>query len=61
MIDSTGLGAVVDECAAGAPELMVEGDARGQAEKALQDTLSQAREGPGSMALEGEDVLADCR
>src|SRR5436309_4598228 len=59
MIDSTRSGAVVDECAAGAAELMVESDCGGQAEKPLQDALAQASECAGAVALEGENVLAD--
>src|ERR1700679_2245828 len=58
MIDSTVLGAVVDECAAGSAELVVEGDRGGEAEEALKDALSEAGEGSGSVALEREDVLA---
>src|SRR5271155_4217675 len=58
MIDSTGLGAVVDECAAWLVELVVEGDGGGEAEEALQDALSEAGEGAGAVAFEGEDVLA---
>jgi hypothetical protein len=55
MIDSTGSGAVVDECAAWSAELVVEGDRGGEAEEALKDALSEAGEGSGSVALEGED------
>jgi hypothetical protein len=44
MIDSAVLGAVVDECAAGAAELVVEGDGCCEGEEALQDALSE----PGS-------------
>jgi hypothetical protein len=40
MIDSTVLGAVVDEGAAGSAELMVEADGGGEGEQALQDSLS---------------------
>src|SRR5271166_4122621 len=58
MIDSTGLGAVVGECAAGAAELVVEGDGCGECEEALQDALSQAGEGSGAVTLEGEGALA---
>src|ERR1700679_75529 len=58
MIDSTVLGAVVDECAAGSAELVVEGDRGGEGEEALKDALSEAGEGSGSVALEREDVLA---
>src|ERR1700685_378313 len=58
MIDSTVLCAVVDECAAGSSELVVEGDGCCEAEQALQDALAQAGEGPGAVTLEGEGVLA---
>src|SRR5580698_356896 len=58
MIDSAGLGAVVDECAAGASELVVEGDRGGEAEEALKDSLSEAGEGAGAVVLEGEGSLA---
>lgn len=58
MIDSTGLGAVVDECAAGSAELVVEGDCGGEAQEALEYALAQALECPGTVTLEGEEVLA---
>ena len=58
MIDSTVLCAVVDECAAGAAELVVEGDGCCEAEQALEDALSEAGECSSAVALEGEDVLA---
>jgi hypothetical protein len=35
MVDSTGSGDVVDECAAWAAELVVEGDAGGEGQEAL--------------------------
>ena len=60
MVDSTGLwlGGVVDECAGGAAELVVEGDAGGEAEEALEEAFAEALEGAGAVAFEGEDVLA---
>jgi hypothetical protein len=58
MIDSTDSGDVVDQCTAGPTELVVETDARGQAQKTPQDVLFDAGNGPGSVALEGEQVLA---
>ena len=58
MIDSARLGAVVDEGAAGAAELVVECDCGGEAEHALQDAFSEAWEGAGAVAFEGEDVFA---
>jgi hypothetical protein len=38
--------------------LVVEGDGGGEGQEALQDALSDAGEGSGAVALEGEDVLA---
>src|SRR5437660_2210867 len=58
MVDSTSLGDVVDECAAWAAELVVEVDAGGEAEEALQDPFAQAGEGAGAVAFEGEQVFA---
>src|SRR5580700_6123169 len=58
MIDTTGSGAVVDECAAWPAELVVERDSCGEGQEALQDALSEAGECSGAVALEGEDVLA---
>jgi hypothetical protein len=58
MIDSTVLGAVVDECAAGSAELVVEGEGGGEGEEALQDALSEAGQGSGAVSFEREDVLA---
>src|SRR5215210_6813602 len=58
MVDSARLGAVVDEGAAGAAELVVERDRGGEAEEALQDAFAQAGEGTGAVAFECERVLA---
>src|SRR3984893_8527572 len=58
MVDSTLLGDVVDECAAGAAELVVEADAGGEAEEALQDPFAQAGGGGAAVAFEGEYVFA---
>jgi hypothetical protein len=58
MIDSTPLSIVVDQGPAGTTQLVVEADTGGQAEKALQYTFFEAREGAGSMAFQGEEVLA---
>lgn len=44
VIDSMALGAVVDECAAGAAELVVERDAGGEAEEALKDAHVDRRQ-----------------
>src|SRR4051794_19418114 len=58
MVDSTPLGAVVDECTAGSSELVVEGDGGGQAAEALQDSFAESGEGAGAVAFEGEEVFA---
>jgi hypothetical protein len=58
MIDSTGSGAVVDECAWWAAELVVEGDDGSEGEKALKHALSQPGQGTGAVALECERALA---
>src|SRR6266576_5717210 len=58
MVDSTLLGHVVDECAAGAAELVVEVDAGGEAEEAVKDAFAQAGEGAGAVAFQGEQVFA---
>src|SRR5947208_3786960 len=58
MIDSARLGAVVDECAAVACELVVEGDRCGEAAEAGEDAFSEAGEGSGAVAFEGEEVFA---
>src|SRR6516165_772246 len=58
MSDSTRSGDVVDECAAGASELVVEDDAGGEAEEALEDAFSEALDGAGAVPLEGEEVFA---
>src|SRR6059058_694339 len=58
MSDSTGSGDVVDECAAGAAELVVEGDAGGEGEEALEDAVSDAEQGAGAVAFEREQLFA---
>src|SRR5580704_15069158 len=58
MVDSTGLGDIVDEGAAWAAELVVERDAGGEGEEALEDAFSESFEGAGAVAFEGEEVLA---
>jgi hypothetical protein len=58
MVDSARLGAVVDECTAGASELVVEGDACGEGAEAGDDAFSEAWEGAGAVAFEGEEVFA---
>src|SRR5438105_752784 len=58
MSDSTGLGDIVDERAAWAAEMVVEGDAGGEAEEALKDAFFDAVEGAGAVAFEGEQVFA---
>jgi hypothetical protein len=58
MVDSTRLGDVVDQRAARASELVVAGDAGGEAEEALQDAVFEALDGAGAVAFEGEEVFA---
>ena len=58
MVDATGSGDVVDQCAGRASELVVEGDAGGEGEEALEDAFSEAVEGAGAVAFEGEEVFA---
>src|ERR1700683_1369587 len=58
MVDSTRSGDIVDECAARAAELVVESDARSQAEEALGDAFFDAGEGAGAVAFECEEVFA---
>jgi len=54
MVDSTGSGDIVDECAAWPAEFVVEDDAGGECEDALEDAFSDAVEGAGAVAFEGE-------
>ena len=58
MIDSTRSGDIVDECAGRAAEFVVEGDACGECEEALEDAFFDAVEGAGAVAFEGEEVFA---
>src|SRR5580704_10011931 len=58
MIDSTHSGDVVDECAAGSAELVVEADGGCEGEEALEDAFSEAWEAAGAVAFEGEEVFA---
>jgi hypothetical protein len=58
MVDSARLGAVVDECTAGASELVVEGDRGGQAAEAGEDAFAQSGERAGAVAFEREQVFA---
>ena len=58
MVDSTRSGDVVDECAARSSELVVEDDAGGEAEEALQDALPDSGNGAGAVAFECEEVVA---
>ena len=58
MVDSTGSGDIVDECAAGAAELVVERDAGGEAEEALEDAFFDPLEGAGAVAFERQEVFA---
>src|ERR1700728_1480121 len=58
MVDSAWLGAVVDECTAWSSELVVEGDRGCEAAEAGEDSFSEAGEGAGAVAFEGEQVFA---
>jgi hypothetical protein len=58
MIDSTDSGDKVDQCTAWSAELVVEADAGGEAQNALQDALVDARKGAGTVAFESEQVVA---
>ena len=58
MVDATGSGDIVDQCAGRASELVVEGDAGGEGEEALEDAFAEAVEGAGAVAFEGEEVFA---
>src|SRR3954453_11767015 len=58
MVDSARLGAVVDECTAGASELVVEGDGGGQAAEAREDPFPESGERAGAVAFEREQVFA---
>src|ERR1700748_3286336 len=55
MSDSTRSGDIVDECAAGAAELVVEGDAGGECEEALENAFFDASEGAGAVTFEREE------
>src|SRR3954462_5030969 len=58
MVDSARrLGDVVDERAGGAAEPVVEVDAGGEREQALQDAGAQVVQGASAVAFEGEQVL----
>src|SRR5215213_4076377 len=54
---STRSGAVVDERAAGAAEVVVERDAGGECQEALADAGSEAVQGAGAVAFEGQEVF----
>ena len=58
MSDSARLGAVVDEGAAWAAELVVEGDGCGEAAEAGEDAFSESGECAGAVAFECEQVFA---
>jgi hypothetical protein len=58
MIDSTPLPVVVDQSPAGTTQSVVEADAGGQTEKALQYALFETSQGTSSVAFQSEDVLA---
>ena len=58
MSSSTGSGGVVDEGAWWAAEAVVEADRGGEGEEAGSDAGSEAVEGAGAVAFEGEEVFA---
>src|SRR5215210_8648818 len=58
MVDSTGSGDVVDECAAGAAELVVERDAGGEGEEALEDAFSDPEQRACAVTFEREQLFA---
>src|SRR4051794_13406858 len=58
MSSSMPLGAVVDERAAGAAEVVVECDAGGEREQALADACAQAVQGARAVAFEAKQVFA---
>jgi hypothetical protein len=58
MVDSARLGDGFDECAARSAEVVVEDDAGGEAEEALQDALPDSGNGVGAVAFECEEVVA---
>jgi len=58
MSDSTTLGVVVDQSPARTTQLVVEADAGGEAQEALQYALFEAVHGAGSMPFQCEDILA---
>jgi hypothetical protein len=58
MVDSTRLGGVVDECAGWAAGSVVEADAGGEGEEALEDAFAEAGVGAGAVAFGGVQVFA---
>jgi hypothetical protein len=58
MIDSTPLPVVVDQGPAGTTQSVVETDAGGETQEALQYTLFESRQSACSVTFQGEDVLA---
>jgi hypothetical protein len=59
MVDSAWLTAVFGEYAAGASELVVEGDGGGEAPEADENSFSEPLGGCRHRAFEGEEVFAD--
>ena len=55
---ATGLCGVVDECAAGAAELVVEHDGGGERGESGAEADAEVVQGAGAVAFEGEDVFA---
>jgi hypothetical protein len=54
MVDATWLGGVVDDCAAGSAELVVESDAGGEGEQADGDPGEEASGCAGAVSFEAE-------
>ena len=61
MSDSTPLSVVVDESPTGTTQLVVEADAGGETQEALQYALFEAVNGASPVAFQGEDILADSK
>ncbi len=58
MVDSTvGSGDVVDECPAGAPELVVQGDARCERQGPCEQPFPESGQCPGTVTFQRQDVF----
>src|ERR1022692_890468 len=58
MVDAVRLGDGFDECAARSAGVVVEDDAGGEAEEAVQDALPDSGNGAGAVAFECEEGVA---